>query len=93
MLHPAGFFFNKFIDINECDRDPCTEDGAVCENTPGSYTCTCPEELYNNGNKCYGIENNVQSSQCHFLHSEHINLNILLHGAHLYTLPTNFRTI
>lgn len=47
----------QILDINECNGDPCTEDGAVCTNTVGSYTCTCPEDLYNNGNLCYGMEN------------------------------------
>jgi hypothetical protein len=54
LFHVA--LLNNFnLDIDECDNDPCTEDGAVCTNTLGSYTCSCPEELYNNGNLCYGM--------------------------------------
>ena len=29
-----------FSDINECGTDPCTN-GGTCENTMGSYNCTC----------------------------------------------------
>ena len=28
------------LDINECDTDPC-ENGGTCDNTIGSFTCTC----------------------------------------------------
>ena len=29
------------IDINECDSNPCQNNGQ-CENTLGSYYCVCP---------------------------------------------------
>ena len=42
-----GLFFTMtsivivlFSDINECDTDPCENSGS-CNNTVGSFTCTC----------------------------------------------------
>ena len=31
----------NLIDINECDSDPCQNNGK-CKNTLGSYYCVCP---------------------------------------------------
>ena len=31
----------NLIDINECDSDPCQNNGE-CKNTLGSYYCVCP---------------------------------------------------
>ena len=30
-----------FLDINECDKNPCDKKSENCNNTPGSYTCKC----------------------------------------------------
>ncbi|KAK7582602.1 hypothetical protein V9T40_014047 [Parthenolecanium corni] len=42
--NPPGFTFdsktNRFVDINECDSKPCGS-YEVCNNTVGSYSCTC----------------------------------------------------
>ena len=42
-------------DINECVRglDDCSE-FAICANTQGSYTCTCPPGYQGNGRVCLG---------------------------------------
>lgn len=33
-----------YTDINECDGDPCQNEGQ-CENTHGGYHCVCPPGL------------------------------------------------
>ena len=33
-----------YSDINECDGDPCQNEGQ-CKNTLGSYHCVCPPGL------------------------------------------------
>jgi len=35
------FIFYILADINECDADPCVNQG-VCTNNDGSYKCSCP---------------------------------------------------
>ena len=41
-IESALHIFLCFPDINECDSDPCQNNGE-CENTPGSYYCKCPQ--------------------------------------------------
>lgn len=33
-----------FLDINECDDNPCGEN-TLCTDTVGSFICTCKEEF------------------------------------------------
>uniref|UniRef100_A0A8D8VWK9 Neurogenic locus notch homolog protein 4 n=1 Tax=Cacopsylla melanoneura TaxID=428564 RepID=A0A8D8VWK9_9HEMI len=42
----AGFSLvnNVCQDINECEQNPCHA-SAVCKNSPGSYSCSCPSSL------------------------------------------------
>ena len=46
---------NSLIDINEClnATNPC-HTNAICNNTDGSYTCTCNSGFYGNGRNCTG---------------------------------------
>ena len=49
------FIFYIVSDINEClaDRSPC-DVNATCNNTDGSYNCTCKEGYTGNGTYCQG---------------------------------------
>jgi hypothetical protein len=40
-----------FSDIDECEFDPCDPD-ATCENSAGSFTCTCGSGYEGDGFKC-----------------------------------------
>lgn len=41
------------LDINECLRNPC-DVNAVCDNTDGSYSCTCKTGYSGDGVFCAG---------------------------------------
>ena len=40
-----------FPDVNECATNPC-DANAACQNTRGSYQCTCNRGYYGNGKQC-----------------------------------------
>ena len=44
------------IDVNECKNAtyPCHAN-ATCNNTEGSYTCTCKDGYFGDGNNCTGM--------------------------------------
>ena len=48
------FFLILFTDIDECDLDICEQE---CNNTIGSYYCTCREGYYlgNDNRSCLGM--------------------------------------
>ena len=51
------FIFHKlFLDVDECDlgTDECA-DLATCDNTAGSYDCTCFDGYEGNGVTCTGM--------------------------------------
>lgn len=51
-------FCTFFTDINECDPDnPRHRCSQICENTPGSYNCSCEKgfELNKDGYECEGM--------------------------------------
>ena len=47
--------FNPILDIDECSSNSHSCDAnAVCNNTRGSYTCTCKAGYLGNGENCTG---------------------------------------
>ena len=51
------FIFHKlFLDVDECDIGTyvCAQ-MATCDNTPGSYGCTCIDGYEGNGVTCTGM--------------------------------------
>ena len=47
-----------FADVDECTAqvDDC-DDNAACQNSKGSFTCTCNSGYFGNGSSCLGICN------------------------------------
>ena len=41
------------LDIDECSSDPC-HSNATCNNTVGSFTCTCVSGYTGDGFQCIG---------------------------------------
>uniref|UniRef100_A0A8D0FP68 Crumbs cell polarity complex component 1 n=1 Tax=Strix occidentalis caurina TaxID=311401 RepID=A0A8D0FP68_STROC len=54
-------------DINECYTNPC-QNGGICENFPGNYTCHCPpadkEGIYYGGWNCTEVLRGCTDQQC-----------------------------
>ena len=52
----CSYFINYFLDVDECDlgTDECA-DLATCDNTAGSYDCTCIDGYEGNGVTCTGM--------------------------------------
>ena len=44
-------FPDTYADIDECDTNPC-HPNATCNNTGGSYICTCDTGYTGNGTTC-----------------------------------------
>ena len=44
----------EFLDANECDTSPCHAN-AICNNTVGSYICTCGSGYTGDGFSCSGM--------------------------------------
>lgn len=51
------FFFFAPADVNECWRYPGRLCAQTCENTPGSYKCSCTSgfRLSSDGKNCEGV--------------------------------------
>ena len=49
-------------DINECDRSPCSNN-EICQNTAGSYRCSCPRGYEKVGSRCQDV-NECDRSPC-----------------------------
>ena len=61
------FFISNFTtDIDECETNPhkCHEE-AACNNTHGSYLCTCKPGFIGDGQNCTGTINSLKSLQIH----------------------------
>ena len=51
---PRCFPFPQFVDTDQClTVSPCHAN-ATCDNTEGSYTCTCNSGYYGDGVSCNG---------------------------------------
>ena len=48
------YLFGITVDVNECAGDPC-DGNATCNNTNGSYTCTCDPGFTGDGFNCSGM--------------------------------------
>ena len=48
---------SKFADRDECLDSPC-DGNATCQNTPGSFVCTCKEGFTGSGLECQGMVHN-----------------------------------
>ena len=54
-LSLLSLMFYMILDINECEgRTPKCSSNAVCNNTKGSYNCTCKSGYEGDGNNCTG---------------------------------------
>ena len=51
----------SFLDEDECSTiaDVC-DVNAICENTPGSYNCTCQEGYAGDGKTCIGTMKDIE---------------------------------
>ena len=48
------FLILKFVDTDECLTESPCHANATCNNTEGSYTCTCDSGYFNDGVSCNG---------------------------------------
>ena len=46
--------FPYILDVDECSKNPC-HSNATCNNTVGSYICTCDPGYSGDGLNCTGI--------------------------------------
>jgi len=67
-----GFFINDdivllSIDINECSASPAPCDvNANCQNTKGSYLCSCKPGFTGDGKTCKGIKKAIENKHKNF---------------------------
>ena len=66
IILPALFLYFYLTDIDECDSAPCSVD-ATCEDTVGSFICTCNPGYTGNGSLCAGrtVATPCLSAVCH----------------------------
>ncbi len=70
-----------YTDINECSQAPCDQN-ANCDNTPGSFDCTCNTGYVGNGLSCSGKSNlgtilivHLDLAYAYHLFASHFSLN------------------
>ena len=51
----VDIFIFKNLDVNECTNDSC-HGNATCNNTIGSFMCTCDTGFTGDGHNCSGKE-------------------------------------
>ena len=51
---PRCFPFPQFVDTDECLTESPCHANATCNNTEGSYTCTCDSGYFGDGVLCNG---------------------------------------
>jgi len=78
--------FVFFIDIDECLSTPCDKN-ATCDNTDGSFTCTCNTGYSGDGFDCKGKDfpkynSNNYVAQILYIH---YTLNLLYLDEHSFT--------
>ena len=50
-MYVKNEFLNTTADVNECLNNPCEQ---LCENTDGSFVCSCSDGYTVNGRMCDG---------------------------------------
>ena len=50
------YVYKIYADVNECLSNPCSVNGN-CQNTDGSFTCTCKDGYFGTGVICEGYSN------------------------------------
>ena len=49
------YIFFSILDVDECSTNPC-HSNATCNNTLGSFFCTCKKGLTGDGRNCTGMK-------------------------------------
>ena len=53
-----------FVDINECKNPNTCDSNATCNNTIGSFNCSCFDRFVGNGTMCHNCDDCDQHAYC-----------------------------